>query len=380
MLLYWRIQYLDSRDAQFKDRNLWLKTDLLDPATKAAVEATQEIQGYARGSERDMLRYRHLFAEKNLSDDELQSLCVQSGGFSSVMFSLDYIEDENGEELSRKRIGQILTGSPDAEMLPFGAARYDIDYMQADKQPISLSDMSLTEDELMVLGYFTRDLREMEQSAFFREGCGSISGGLNGPEFQSAVTDEEIRSFAIIFRRLYMQKEPANFLKAVDVFTRLVEDHPIAAWVKSIAEEYKSDLEDKPMLVPFVGGEAWPFSRKRLIDVLMYTQYAHQPGDRRLRHYEECLAAAHGQKSLLAWLSLSSLRHCSISIWNAGRIMADFYDGYCQCHEMTPNLLDSIHRENPGIGTQEKKEEQKQRVLREKAEELALAIDMETKR
>ncbi len=37
MLIFWRIRYLDRTDKQFKDRDLFLDTMLLPPATKAAV-------------------------------------------------------------------------------------------------------------------------------------------------------------------------------------------------------------------------------------------------------------------------------------------------------------------------------------------------------
>ena len=39
MLLFWRIKYLDSRDRQFKDRDLTLDTTTLDAVDRAAIEA-----------------------------------------------------------------------------------------------------------------------------------------------------------------------------------------------------------------------------------------------------------------------------------------------------------------------------------------------------
>jgi hypothetical protein len=61
MLLFWTIRYPDSRDRQFKNRNLWLDTDALDAVTEAAVEATYDSNDSSR---RPMLRFRALFREE----------------------------------------------------------------------------------------------------------------------------------------------------------------------------------------------------------------------------------------------------------------------------------------------------------------------------
>jgi hypothetical protein len=43
MLLFWRIRYFDSRDRQFKDRDLWLVTEELDPVKRSAIEAVHAL-------------------------------------------------------------------------------------------------------------------------------------------------------------------------------------------------------------------------------------------------------------------------------------------------------------------------------------------------
>jgi hypothetical protein len=37
MILFWRVRYLDYQEKNFKDRDLWLDTAILDSVTKAAV-------------------------------------------------------------------------------------------------------------------------------------------------------------------------------------------------------------------------------------------------------------------------------------------------------------------------------------------------------
>lgn len=372
MLLFWRIRYLDAHDKQFKNRDLWLDTGTLDDVIKAAVELACELKDI--GHRRDMLRYRRLFREKNLSKDELNAMGQRHGSIGSV-FIHDYFEDENGNELSNKRIAEILTGNPDAIMFPAGAKQHDIDYVLADKQPIPIDQISLSQDQLKVLGYFARDLREMLASAFYKDGPGTLtSSGGNAPSLSTAVTDEEIRSFVTIFRRLYMKKELANFLKAVAVFEKAVRGYRLSNWVKGVAGEYNAELDREPNFVPFLVQDKCPFTRKRLIDVFLYTQYAHQPDANRSHQFQECLSAVGNNRPSLTWLFLTELHACSLHMCNAGVIIADFYDRYCQYHKVSSDVLASVANDNPGIGTLEKKEAREARIFREKTEGLAKTI------
>src|SRR5687767_10875247 len=115
MLLLWRIRYFDTRDRQFKDRDLSLDTNTLDPITAAAVEACHEAsQSHGR---REMLRYRHLFVEGDWSHREGYD-CVSCFGI------IEYFEDENGRELDRQQLATALTGNAGAILLPSGAKQH----------------------------------------------------------------------------------------------------------------------------------------------------------------------------------------------------------------------------------------------------------------
>ncbi|MCE9589370.1 MAG: hypothetical protein K8S99_02470 [Planctomycetes bacterium] len=75
MLIFWRIRYLDTRDKEFKDRDLWLLTDELDAITKAAVETCRELS--KSGGDREMLKYRKLFKEVHKSPEEIEEMLRQ---------------------------------------------------------------------------------------------------------------------------------------------------------------------------------------------------------------------------------------------------------------------------------------------------------------
>src|SRR6266516_3469230 len=172
MLLFWKIRYLDTRDRQFKDRCLWLDTNSLDPVTKVAVEATYQLKG--TGRDREILRYRSLFKEERPNAvAEHEAVC--GGGFCLT----DYFEDENGRELDLKRMAVTLTGNPDAVFFPPGTPPHMIEFCLAEKPPIDLHRITLTPDQLSILGYFARDLREIMASAVFKDGPGRLTG--SGP-------------------------------------------------------------------------------------------------------------------------------------------------------------------------------------------------------
>ena len=369
MLLFWRIRYLDSRDRTFKHRDLWLETGTLDAVTRAAVELCSQLND--SGRQREWLRYRHLFREERLSGEEINERCRRHGGMASV-FMHDYVEDEHERELSRKRMGEILTGDPNGIIFPGGAQQHDIEYMLADKRPVPIDQVTLSADDLPILGYFARDLREMLAATFYKDGPGRLHAVGNAPpELQTAVTDEEIRSFVTIFRRLYMKNEPAGFLRAVDVFARAMHGYALGKWIAGVGAEYQRELQEAPHLAPYVGQDKSPFTRKRLIDVFLYTQYAHQPSDDRTRQYQECLVAVGGRRALLTWLFLSAIWECSLHVRNAGVIIADFFDRYCQVHGTACDVLASVAHDHTGIGQLEKKEDRERRLFDEAVTRLA---------
>lgn len=373
MFLFWRIRYLDTTDREFKDRDLWLDTETLDDVTKAAVEARTELKAY--GGHREMLKYRHLFQPED-SIAVMQRRAEVSGHIASV-FVHNYFEDENGTELSRKQMAVALTGSESAVMLPLGAQKHDIEYILAKKSPIDISVISLSREDLKILGYFTRDLKELRSSTFFKEGPGTLSG-ISVPgtptALSTAVNDEEIRSFVTIFRRIYMATELANLANAAAVFKAALAGHPASQWIAAGAAEFAASLDKPPELVPFTGGHKPKFTVKRLIDVFLYTQYAHQPDEDRLRQFRTCLQEVGNDRAILTYLFSSELWSLSIQILNVGQYIANLFDNYCEHRNVACDVVLSPGDVHSGIGSLEKGHQREDRVVRERAEKLAAAM------
>jgi hypothetical protein len=373
MLLFWRIRYLDSRDTLFKNRDLWLDTHELDPVMKAALETVYAIN--SNQPRRGLMRFRHLFRDMAWREEEIKARLDRSG--LRNVFIPDYFEDETGAEISMKQIAVALTGNPEADFVPTAATLNDIEYLRAEKPPIDLNQITLAPEQLQLIGYFVRDLGELLASTFYRNAPATLTnGGSRGSCWilETTASDEEIRSFVTIFRRLYMENEPANFAKAAAAFAQALQGHPLATWVQGSASQFDEILNEAPGPYPFVAQGKLGFTQKRLIDVYLYTQYAHQPDERRTRQFNECLASVDGDRSLLAFLFLSEIWRCALTIRNPGLIIDDFYKRYRQTHSASLGVLDSMRTGQPGIGALETQEERETRVLGEKTEELATSL------
>jgi hypothetical protein len=372
MHVFWRIRYLDRTDRHFKDRDLFLDTDKLAPELAAAVELALETK--TSKSERAFLRFRPLFTEDN-ADGAIEKWGVAGKG--SCFCLTDYIEDEAGSEMSGDEMCRIVTGSPTARLMPSGAEQHDIDFMLSQYQPMPIAEITLSANQIKLLGYFRRDLRELSASAFMKEGPGTLksnNGKLSSPTtepfLETAASDEEIRSFITIFRRLYMDKEPANFLKAASLFGTALGANPFGKWVVGAAASYETTLNRVVDRRPF-GLAQCNFTRKRLIDVFLYTRYAHQPDERKQRQYGECLAEIGGSKVMLTWLFLTEIWKSALHIQCAGNTIVGWFERHCHHHGLIPDVLPSVLDDAPGIGQQEKEFARKQRLFHEKADELA---------
>ena len=369
MILYWNIRYFDPQDTQLKSRTVWLATESLDPATRIAVETIYNLE--KPGNRREILRFRHLFQENQAEDPRDNPEDYDAFGTISVD---NYFEDEGGNELKPNALAKLLTKNSNAVMFPAGAKQHDIDYALADKHPIQMDQITILPDQLEILGYFSRDLKEMFATAFYQEGPGTISKVGNHPfVIQTAVTDEEIRSFVTIFRRLYMAGEPANFSKAAILFSEIIFGFPLGKWFTGVVSEYETQLYDSPNGLPLLK-EKCTFSRKLLIDVFIYTQYAHQPSAKRVREYQECLKAADGNSDVLFWSFLFELWGCAKFMQPAGMIITNFYTRYCKHHRLSPTVLPSTTVAHPYIGTLEKESIRKRRILNDQAKQLAMHL------
>jgi hypothetical protein len=372
MLLIWNIRYLDTADREFKSRWLILDTESLDVAQKAAVELARS--GTGTEGNRQILKHRHLFRECSSSDWE-EAWPKYKGRVSNFSVT-DYFEDEGGSELTPNRMAVTITGNPNAKAFPGNMPRHYVEYACGPSIPIPLHSLSISAESLKVLELFSRDLNEMIASAYYRN-LGrtlTISAGAV-PRLQTQATEDELRSFMTIFRRLYMSKEPANFLKTCRTYTELLSSHPISNLVTGIAKDYENKLNSTPS--PFSRVGDYQPNGKRIIDVFLYTRFAHQPNDERTKQYEKCLQATGGSKEVLMMLFLTVLNECSDYIYNAGIVIRDLYTRYCDLHKVNTQAK-AFGDDFSGLGQLEKDSDKRARLRSERIREIAMQMWQDT--
>ena len=313
MMLFWKIRYFDRNRRKLDDRLLYLDTSRLSPELRAVVEIVAEAKTNAE--KRKIIQFKHLFTEGKIED---AGEPAEWEMFSFVGPS-EYFEDCDGNELSQDDLGSLITGKQNVRTIPHGARQHDIDLMFSAAKPIPL-EVVVSQEEIDLLGLFDRDLVELMSSTLVKEGPGTItatgdfSGTTSTPKLATAVTDEEIRSTVTIFRRLYMENEPANFQKTCKLMSEILATHPYGDWLKGAASQFESDLNSTEGFLPFVKNVT--FTRKRLIDVFLYTQYAHQPSDKRTKQYRDCLVEVGNRSEMLTWMFLTELWKFCLEIGN----------------------------------------------------------------
>lgn len=174
-----------------------------------------------------------------------------------------------------------------------------------------------------------------------------------------------------------MAKEPANFEKTATLFDKTLGNNPLGKWVKGCANDYADYLKSTPNTGFCTTEFSISFTVKRLIDVFLNTQYAHQPCAKRQRQFNECLSQIGGWHNVLTWIFLTEVWSCSLKLASAGRVIADWFRRYCEYHSVAPDVLNSLRFEHQGLGVVEKSEVRKARQFREKVEEIAMQLWIE---
>lgn len=364
MFFWWPIRYLSPITNKFETKNVYLDTLQLEPVTKCAIELSYEIGGT---NKRTMLPFRSLF---NAADQEPQTHLTGQKSFNSFIV-IDYFEDDNGNDISGMPITINKDGALKTIQLP-GIRPNAIQRSQPREVNASLSwsTINVSEKQLITLEYFTRDLKELKESAFMKEGPGTLASDNEGHKVKTAVTADDITAFIMTFRRMYMENEPANFLTACETYNQ-IHENKCSKWVSHYAKEYDYLLSSETEGINPNKKVAIP--RKRLIDVFIYTQYAHQPNERRTKQFLECQESI-GSDAHFVWLFLTAMWECSISIINGGSEIAAFYEYYCRHHNSEHDVISSVLKLAPGIGSLEKKGVRRARLFREKVEELAMIL------
>src|SRR5262249_39000920 len=79
----------------------------------------------------------------------------------------------------------------------------------------------------------------------------------------------------------------------------------------------------------------------------------------------------HGKQAVLTWMFLTEMWKCALEIGNAGRVISWWFKHYCAHHGVSPDVLNSLRDDHSGLGAAEKEEDRRERLFRDKVEQLA---------
>jgi hypothetical protein len=236
-----------------------------------------------------LLEYRPLFQEQLASatdawkpDDDLT--------YPRLVGVDDYFEDETGKEIRLSEIIRVVTGNPNLIVIPPGMRAHDVKlYYLTDNTPLppnALDQIRLSQEEVDALAYFLHDSTELKAERFFSNPPSLHAQGSH--QWLESIPVENIRSFVVVFRRMYMDGEPGNYVKTCNVYVRNFLNKRLTDWVSEEKQLYEQFLATSASMFP--GMEPlWSFSTKRLIDVFLYTRFVHQPKEDRIKHFTRCL-------------------------------------------------------------------------------------------
>ena len=364
MELCWKVRGFSREKKDFFDRYLYLDTSRLPPVEKHRVELCAEQHSHA---DREILTYRELFQERTLTGNSSEPHVP--GRIRKIFGVTNYFEDEHGKEISVTEAARIQTGDENVVAFPPGYRSHDIRLILTPNSSIPdkpLDHIRFGEGEVNTLALFVRDANELIRSPFY-----TTSPILHDDErglWVETLPVEVICSFVTIFRRLYMTSEPGSYVKACDVYSQRFLNKRLTEWIAAEKTAYEDFLNTK---ASFCGATQpkYSFDNKRLIDVFIYTRFAHQPDDRRTRQFTECLREV-GHAAELEWKFYMAIIQAADCYKAALSVIGNELGAYIKLGGMPPSVDYTPFTNEGGRGQQLTSTELRQRSLKERAERL----------
>lgn len=372
MILILTIMIINRTNREHTRKDLILDTVTLEPSVRAAVELITEDPAIELKPK--ILKYRHLFtAELSSSTQYVEGRVVFVG-------PSDYWEDEKGQRVSRNEVIQIKTGNPQLVSIPHSYEDHDLELILSESKPLPLAQGKISDEDVRLLGIFDRDIQELQESKFITNNPGTLQtvgfptlSSSQPMQLETPCNDDELRSFIMIFRRLYMtsNNDPANLYLIVKLVTKAFGDHPYGTWIEKSFKSYKDHLDRKQKIGLFGPSFECTFTTKKLIDVFLYYHYAHQPDVKKERDFNAYIQELSGNRDLLTWLFLTEIHRLGCKMRSISSAIRPWFRKYCEQNNCWPQSAISIHKSISGIGAQEKQEDRSKRLFDEKVKQLA---------
>jgi hypothetical protein len=322
---------------------------------------------------REILHYRHLFQP---IVEPIQESWIADGSHDNerLVTVYDYAEDAEDKEISFTEMARAVTGNPDVLVVPPGMRSHDIQlYYLAKNTPLPpnpLDQIHLTQQEIDTLAYFLRDATELKRERFY---CNPPSFHAQGDQqWVETIAVENIRSFVIVFRRMYMDGEPGNYAKACDVYTKHFLNKRITDWISAEKRLYEQFLCGRASLFPGLG-PPYSVENKPLIDAFLYTKFVHQPQERRIKQFQTFLQEV-GNADRMEFACYNAMLELTRYYSRLQWVLANELPGYLNHTGAKPSFDSPPFVNEGGRGSRLTKEELEARQLHDRAEKLGYEL------
>lgn len=301
MIIFWPVDYVDTTERISEEwvsdgrpinvpcfkrcrRNLHINTDLLAPRDKLWVDIALKRQNIL-DDPRYFILLRNLFNEEDPPTTSFNA-------FSTVMY-MEYYENSSGEQISTAEFIAELYGTGPLAILPNRMiVPADLSEEQArasripEITPMHSSDFAFTTQDIETLNRFVESTNDLCNSSLCRQ-PNAMTLNISYEVLGKNVTREQYIASLVAFRKLYADKEPAGFKRAVRILqnTNKVR-HPLVYAINNADKQYEDLLKQKLTANSFIGhftknllhGE-WSPTGREMIKVMFNVNSIHQ-GDK----------------------------------------------------------------------------------------------------
>ncbi len=363
MLVIWKVRCFNRDQKEFFDRFLVLDTNTLPVRLRHSVELCVE-----RDRDREIVRYRDLFTESEDSGSRWNGLLP--GEVPRITSVEDYFEDDAGQSITYTQIVRIETGDDTAVTFPPYSRPHSIELALSANSPLPddpLEHIKLSAHETDALALFVRDVEELVQSPMY---C-NVPQYCTGPagERVESISVDLIRSFVLVFRRIYMEKEPGNYFKACNAYVRHFLNKRLTNWILAEKKECSKVLRAKASCWPLTDRDC-SFTIEELVDAFLYTRFAHQPNEEQSRKFAAYQREV-GSEPYFEWMFYRALCDLARRYRNAHQVLAQEYKAYVKLGGTPSSLATSPFVNQGGRGSRLTKAELDATKIKERASQLA---------
>lgn len=284
----YKVIHLSRKDLGIFDKDLYLDSDWLTEQQKILVDIATRRKELLK-DDSFFISLRNLF--KKRVKNEINNVLYNQMTCISL---LDYHEDENDTPIYGKEFIEIIHGKNNVIKLHNGIYTENIVHERRNNEDdipelinMNKEDFDFTEEEINLLNTFIKDAYELSQTALFISPDAAKLKITTKLSYEQNITNEQLTSSLVVFRRLYLEQESTNYYKILNIMINIKKiHHPIYKVFSSFRIEYNKllgKITSISLLTPILERAGISLEKitdkisgKNIIDAILYTGLIHQ--------------------------------------------------------------------------------------------------------